>query len=309
MLVTIIFVFAFLFIVIFVAKKICDMAIKYEISKKYEALIFSKDQREALEKEKAVGEALIEEKCEEIEIISKDGLKLKGYQIKTSSDNKKWVIIVHGYLGSSSEMGRYAKKFMEYGYNVLLVDLRAHGKSEGKYIGMGWLDHFDLELWIQKVLEQDRQAKIILFGVSMGAATVMMTTGEKLPENVKVTIADCGYSSVWDEFKIHLWKIFYLPAFPLLYISSIMSKIYAGYSFKEASSIKQVKKSKIPTLFIHGTKDKFVPYEMLNKIYNNAACEKQKLEIEGAAHAESEIINPTQYWSTIQSFINKNFKT
>lgn len=294
------------FIILIVGKKTCDMAINATLAKHYSSLIFSQDQREAIQKENDNCEEWLQENSEEVEIISRDGLKLRGYEVKNDEKNKEWVIIVHGYLSCGCEMVKYAKKFLELGYNTLIVDLRAHGKSEGKYIGMGWLDHLDLELWIHKILEQEKKSKIILYGISMGAATVTMTTGEKLPKNVKLAIADCGYTSVWDEFRMHLRKVLHLPAFPILYVASLMSKIYAGYGFKEASSIKQVKKSKIPTLFIHGTKDKFVPFEMLDKIYNNAACEKQKLEIEGAAHAESEIINPTQYWSTIQSFINKN---
>ena len=139
----------------------------------------------------------------------------------------------------------------------------------------------------------------------MGAATVSMATGDDLPKEVKVCIADCGYSSVWEEFKVHLNKIFHIPPFPLLYTASLMSKIYLGYSFEEASTIKQVKKSVTPTLFIHGTKDKFVPFSMLDEIYKKAKCEKQKLEIQGAGHGESSEVNPEQYWKTVQQFIKK----
>lgn len=293
------------FIIMLIGKKTCDMAIKAKVARQYSSLIFSQDQREAIQKENEDCEKWLEENSEEVEIISKDGLKLKGYEIRINKEKQNWVIVVHGYLSCGCEMVKYAKKFIEYSYNVLIVDLRAHGKSEGEYIGMGWLEHFDLELWIHKILEENKQARILLYGISMGAATVTMTTGENLPENVKLAIADCGYSSVWEEFKVHLKKILHLPAFPVLYVASMLSKVYAGYSFKQASSIKQVKKSVTPTLFIHGTKDKFVPFEMLDVIYDSASCKKQKLEIEGAAHAESESIDTETYWKTIQEFISK----
>ena len=292
-------------VILFISKKVCDMATKKEEAMKFANLIFSvepkKDKKINPEEEKQ----WLSENTKEVEIISKDGLKLKGYERKIENKTDKWVIAVHGYLSSGYDMVQYVKKFEEEKYNSLIVDLRAHGQSEGKYIGMGWLDHFDLELWINKIVDENPNCKIALYGISMGGATVTMTTGDNIPKNVKVCIADCGYSSVWDEFKMHLKKIFHIPTFPILYIASFMTKLNCGYNFKEASSIKQVQKSCIPTLFIHGTKDKFVPYEMLDIIYKNAKCEKEKLEIEGAGHAESAHVDSEKYWKTIKEFINK----
>ena len=140
----------------------------------------------------------------------------------------------------------------------------------------------------------------------MGAATVMMATGENVPSNVKVAIEDCGYTSVWDEFKIQLKSLFGLPSFPVLNAASTISNIKAGYDLKEGSSIEQLKKSKTPTLFIHGSEDKFVPFYMLDEVYNVATCKKDKLVIEGAAHAESDRVNPDLYWSKIDEFIKEN---
>lgn len=137
----------------------------------------------------------------------------------------------------------------------------------------------------------------------MGAATVMMATGENVPSNVKIAIEDCGYTSVWDEFKIQLKSLFGLPSFPVLNAASIISNIKAGYTLKEGSSIEQIKKSKIPILFIHGSEDKFVPFNMLDELYNAATCQKDKLVVEGAAHAESDSVNPELYWNKIDEFI------
>ena len=139
----------------------------------------------------------------------------------------------------------------------------------------------------------------------MGAATVMMATGEDLPSNIKVAIEDCGYSSIWDEFEIQLKILFDLPTFPVLNAASTVCKLNAGYGLKEGSAVEQVKKSKIPTLFIHGDKDRFVPFEMLDILYDAANCEKQKLVVEGAAHAESVSVNSSLYWKTVDEFIGR----
>lgn len=238
-------------------------------------------------------------------IYSNDGLKLHSYE-KDKENSNLYAIIVHGYKSEGSKMSSYAKRFYDMGYNVISPDLRGHGKSEGDYIGMGWHDRLDILKWIDRIIEKDKDAEIVLFGVSMGAATVMMTSGEELPLNVKAVIEDCGYSSVQDEFSMELKAVFNLPEFPILNAASIVTKIRAGYTFKEASAVEQLKKSKTPTLFIHGDKDTFVPYAMLDKVYDAAACEKEKLVIKGANHAESSRVNPDLYWSTIEKFLGKH---
>lgn len=299
-----IIIVALIILIIYIGKKMCDIAIKSDIAKKYSKLIFTPEQKNAMDKTSDENIRWLEKNSKEVEIISKDGLKLKGYEV-TNNNSNIWVIAVHGYLGRASDMVKHTQKFIEFGYNVLILDLRAHGKSEGKYIGMGWLDHYDLELWIEKIISDNKNSKIILYGISMGAATVMMATGGNLPSNVKVCIEDCGYTSAWEEFCMHIRRIFHMLPFPLLYVASMISKIHVGYGFKEASSVKQVKKSKTPTLFIHGACDKFVPFEMLEKIYKSARCPKEKLEIEDSAHAESSDVNPDKYWSGVKEFINK----
>ena len=131
--------------------------------------------------------------------------------------------------------------------NVLVPDLRAHGKSSGNKIGMGWLDRLDLLSWISEVLAIDMEAEIILVGGSMGAATVMMASGEKLPTNVRGLIVDCGYTSVYDEFKYVLHESFHLPAFPILTIANQLALNNYGFQLKTASSVRQLHKNTLPT--------------------------------------------------------------
>lgn len=248
----------------------------------------------------------LNEKSETIYITSSNNGKLKLHGYEMNNDSSLWAIVVHGYAGQGSDMIYYAQQYYNKGYNVLIIDLRGHGESEGNYIGMGWHDRLDLIDWTNYIIDKNSNCQIILHGVSMGAATVMMATGEELPNNIKVAIEDCGYTSIWDEFEMQLKILYNLPAFPVLNASSTVCKIKAGYNLKEGSSMEQVKKSKTPTLFIHGDRDTFVPFEMLDEIYNAANCEKEKLVIKGAAHAEAVSVNPDLYWKTIDEFIQKN---
>lgn len=241
-------------------------------------------------------------------ITSSDNLKLHSYQIKNEASSDKWVITVHGYTSEGINMSSYAKKYYDNGYNVLIPDLRAHGLSEGDYIGMGWDDRLDIISWINYILNEDPNAEIILHGVSMGAATVLMTSGEEIPSNVKAIVADCGYTSVWDEFAYQLDDLFSLPEFPILNVSSIVAKIRAGYFLGEASSIDQVKKSKTPILYIHGDQDDFVPYYMMEELYNATSSEKEMLTIKGAEHAKASEVDPETYWTSVNNFINKYIK-
>ena len=173
---------------------------------------------------------------------------------------------------------------------------------------MGWHERHDIVDWINTLVEQDPEAQILLFGVSMGGATVMMVSGEELPGNVKCIIEDCGYTSVWDEFKLQLKEVFGLPSFPLLNAASLVCQIRAGYSFEEASSVEQLKKATLPMLFIHGEEDDFVPYSMLQPVYDACASqEKELLSVPGAGHAESASTDPELYWGTVTAFLEKHF--
>lgn len=232
-------------------------------------------------------------------------LNLHAYEIEAAEETNIWTIVVHGYTKDGIEMEKYAERYKEKGYNVLLVDLRGSGKSEGDYIGFGWHDRLDIIDWVNYLVDKDSNCKIILFGVSMGAATVMMTTGESLPSNVMLAIEDCGYTSVYDIFANKIENVFHLPSAPVLSAASFITKIKSGYTLYEASVLEQIKKSKTPTLFIHGSADTFVPYNMLDILYNAANCEKEKIVIEGAEHAVSVNVNPELYWKTIDSFIEK----
>lgn len=239
---------------------------------------------------------------------SADGLKLSAIYLP-ATDSHKTAIVAHGYMGNAETMANYAKMFHDLGYNVLVPDARGHGKSKGDYIGFGWHERKDYVKWIDQVLETNGQSEeIVLYGISMGAATVMMTSGESLPTNVKAIIEDCGYSSVNEELAYQLNELFSLPPFPLIQVTSLMTKIRAGYFFGEADAIKQLEKNQLPMLFIHGDADTFVPYEMLDKVYQATNGPKEKYIVPGAEHAKAYSIDPENYQKTVSSFLEKYVK-
>ena len=238
-------------------------------------------------------------------ITSSDNLKLHAYEVKNENKTDKWAIVVHGYTSEGKLLSSKAKHLYNMGYNVLVPDLRSHGTSEGNYIGMGWHDRLDIIDWINYIVKNNPNSEIALHGTSMGSATVLMVSGEKLPSNVKAIVADCGYTSVYDEFSYQLKQLFNLPAFPIMNFSDVVTHIRAGYCLNDASAINQVKKSTTPILYIHGDKDDFVPYYMMDELYNATNSEKEKLTIEGGEHANSDLVNPKRYWSTVNSFLEK----
>ena len=238
-------------------------------------------------------------------INSFDNLKLHGYEIINKIKTNKWAIVVHGYTSEGELVSSKAKHFYEMGYNVLVPDLRGHGKSEGDYIGMGWDDRLDIIDWIDFILKNNPNSEIVLHGTSMGSATVLSVSGEDLPDNVKGIVADCGYTSVWDEFTYQLKALFNLPSFPVMNLSNIVTMVRAGYSLKDASPIEQVEKSKTPILYIHGDKDDFVPYYMMDELYNATNSEKSKLTVKNAGHGKADLVNPDLYWNTISDFLDK----
>ena len=238
-------------------------------------------------------------------IKSHDNLNLKAQYIKQENSHL-WAIMIHGYKADNESMMAFGKRYYDQGYNVLLPNNRAHGTSED-YIGMGWLDKDDIASWVKWIVDQDKDAKIILHGVSMGGATTMNVAGDNL-NHIVGYIEDCGYTSAWDIFASELDKQFSLPTFPILDLANMMANFHAGYDFKDASSLKQVEKSKQPILFIHGGKDDFVLSEMVYKVYEAAKCEKDIYVVKQAGHAESKDFNPEAYWNKVFTFIDQKIK-
>lgn len=163
--------------------------------------------------------------------------------------------------------------------------------------------------WIEIASEmfsvEGSKADIVVHGVSMGAATTMCLSGDSLPENVRCFIEDCGYTSVWDEFSLQLKEQFSLPSFPLMQTTSLLCKILHGWSFSEASPLRQVARCRRPMLFIHGDADTFVPFSMMRPLYDAKPQPKEKLIAHGSEHAKAYNDHMEEYTSAVRLFLEK----
>ena len=233
-----------------------------------------------------------------------DGLKLHGTWFP-QGECKKVVVCFHGYTSQGMKdyiglSGYYLKK----GYSMLLVDERAHGESEGKYIGFGCLDRFDGLEWLKWVIQKcGNDVEILLHGTSMGAATTLMLSGLELPHQVKGIVSDCAFTSPKEVFTHVLKDMYHMPAFPIIQISDFMNRKLSGFGLDDCNAAREVKKATVPILLIHGTGDTFVPSSMCETIYENIASSKKMVLIEGAAHAESYYKDTDAYESALTEFI------
>lgn len=248
--------------------------------------------------------------CEELTTTSYDGLQLyarffPAYPEEPQRRGKKTVLLFHGYRAfAHSDFCGSMPLLHQWGYDLLLVDQRSHGKSEGEYIGFGALERFDVLRWCQVMNERlGTQQPMVLAGLSMGAATVLMAAGLQLPQNVCGVLADCGFTSPYDilcsvtKNKYHLSPALLVPAVELF------SRSLAGYSLKDASTLDAMTHCKVPVLFIHGEADNFVPSWMTQAAYEACPTRKQLFTVPGAGHALSFFKDETGYVQAMKTFL------
>lgn len=245
---------------------------------------------------KSMIEDMLSRKCEQITISSHDGLKLYGryYHFK---DNAPILLQFHGYRGSAErDMCGGNKVAFERGYNCLVVDQRAHGKSEGVTISFGIKERFDVLSWCNYINERFGEDTLItISGVSMGGATVLMASDLDLPKNVIGIWADCPYSSpkdiickvVSNDMKLPAWLLW-----PFIYLGAL---IFGGVNLNATSAEKALKNVRIPTYIVHGEKDNLVPVEMSIKL---ASINPNLITVKtfaNAGHGMSFIIDTDNY--------------
>ena len=216
-------------------------------------------------------------------------------------------VVVHGYTDNHLCFLNLVRMYRDsLNYNVMVPDLHYHGYSEGQAVQMGWLDRLDVRRFGDMAHQIWGDDFLVVHGVSMGAATTMMLSGDDLPEYYRAFVEDCGYSSVWDQFAHNLKDSFHLPPFPVLNSASIVCKRKYGWSFKEASSVAQLAKCERPMLFIHGDKDDFVPFEHLQKNYDaKVKGYKEMWVAPGSEHAMAYKDHPAEYTQHVRAFLAK----
>lgn len=258
--------------------------------------IYSRERFEMLEKK-------------EVKVTSKDGLSLSGYVLDTCPDSKQWVIIVHGYTVSLHVSAQYVDLFQREGFNILLIDQRRHGNSEGKYTTYGYFEKYDVEAWVNWLLDNyGSDITIGLHGQSFGGGTVLEYLAIAHP-NVKFVIADCPYSDLTELMRYQLSVLNKIPAFPLLSLIDRQLERKAGFRLKQVSPLKAVEQSTLPVMFVHGTEDRYVPTHMSKDLYEHKPEPKKLLLVDGAEHADAYSVDPKRYSEEVHSFIREALGT
>lgn len=246
-----------------------------------------------------------------VEIQTFDGLTLRGRYYEHSPD-APIEIMMHGYHGNlERDLSGGIFRALDIGHSVLLFDHRGSGFSDGNVITFGINESRDCRRWIDYTLTNiNPDAKIILSGVSMGASTAMITSGyDDLPENIVGIIADCGYTSAKDIIKLVI-KEMKLPPTILYPFVKLGARLFGRFDIDEFSPIEQVKKSKIPTIFVHGDKDNFVPMWMSEKNYEAcSASPKRFTVIKGAAHGLAFPVGRDGYLKELRAFFDPIMKS
>lgn len=242
---------------------------------------------------------------QEVTIKNRKGVTLHAVEFLNPENTNVWAVVLHGWTNCKREVSSYAMEYYNRGFNVLIPDMRGHGNSESKFVSMGWLDRLDITDWLYSIAKENPKAKIIIHGVSMGGATTMMVTGEKLPKNVVLAVEDCGFAGVKDILADRCDRKYHLPSKVLMPAVTFVNKIFNGFFLGEASALKQLRKSKTPTLFIHGDKDDFVLPSNLEIVYKACAAPKAKHIIKGAEHALSSHWFHEEYWQVVDKFLDK----
>ncbi|MBQ8510832.1 MAG: alpha/beta hydrolase [Clostridia bacterium] len=245
---------------------------------------------------------------ERLRITSHDGLRLCGYFFPAERPTAKTVICIHGYRADG--LHDHAVNLLWHhhrGYNVLLPDNRAHGDSEGKLIGFGWQDRLDIRGWCG-LLRERGCGEILLHGVSMGSAAALCAAGGEGIEGLRGVIADCPYTSGFEQFAHVTKTMLHLPRFPLLYTTTALARLVCGWHLRDCSPIDAARTLTVPLLLIHGDSDDFVPTEMayrLDEACREAGVDCTLLIVSGARHAASAEVSPQEYYGAVERFLEK----
>ena len=285
----------------------------YKGARRYDHNSVEEETDDKPEDQKRMGEALkraaswLEDKqLEDVEITSMDGLSLKGHLLRCPEETDRVVLAVHGYTGDWRDLTIFAPFYYDHGWNVLFVNDRGHGESEGNFVGFGSQDRKDVLGWIQFLISRfGPSVQILLHGWSMGGAIVLLAGAEKeLPPQVKGIVADCSYTSALEQFESVCRKKASVPPDILLRGADLSAALMAGYRLRDCAPIDSVDQINIPVLFVHGSGDEFVPCYMTDRLYH--ACkspEKKILTVKGAGHCMSYLEGKQEFQQALEELM------
>lgn len=238
----------------------------------------------------------------QVEMTSYDGLKLKA-RLYENPDARGILVACHGYRSDGVRDFASAMSFYhDHGLSILLIDQRAAGESEGKFITFGVRESVDVRDWCALMGERFPGLPVFLAGISMGASSVLMTADD-LPENVAALLADCGYDSPWGEFRYVARHYMHPAAQALLPGVDLFCRLVCGFGLKERSAADSLSRCRLPVFFVHGEADELVPFE--NSPKNKAACAGPAylFSVPGADHGISYLVDPDGYHNAVQEFL------
>lgn len=243
---------------------------------------------------------------EEVHTHSHDGLKLYGRYYETAP-GAPLQILFHGYRSNAvRDFSGGMQLGLQSGCNVLLVDQRAHGKSEGSCLSFGILERQDCLRWLDWAVNRfGTDTPIFLVGISMGAATVLMASELELPANVRGIISDCGYSSPRKIIQKVMRDMHY-PIAPVYPLVRLAGRIFGGFDIESASAETALTRCRLPVLMIHGEDDRFVPCEMSRENFAACASRKTLLTVPEAGHGISFIFDREAYENAVKAFLKEN---
>ena len=242
---------------------------------------------------------------------SNDSTLLHAYYIPAVKPTSNTAIVIHGYKSKALEMLHIAYLYHhDLGFNVLLPDLRTHGKSGGSHIGFGWLEANDVLQWMDVANDmfsttEQGNTSMVIHGVSMGAATTMFVAAKEKRDYVKAYIEDCGYSSVDEEISYVAQRDYGLSSTLCISLAGQICQWIYGWNFHEASCVEALRQVETPMLFIHGTADRYVPFDMVHNLYNAKPLNKDIWEVKDVIHARSYHDQREEYTHKVRDFINQ----
>ncbi len=250
-----------------------------------------------------IGE-LADRPCEQVSVTSHDGLRLTARYYHTA-DGAPLDIAFHGYRGHAlRDFCGGSRISFALGHNLLLVDQRAHGESEGRTISFGAKERLDCLSWIRWANEHFGCPEIALFGVSMGAGTVLLATALDLPENVLCAVADCPYSRAEDVITA-VGERMHMPRGLTRWLARGAARVFGGFRLKDASPADALRQARIPVLLLHGEADRLVPCEMSAVLEENCASTVVRHTFPGAGHGLSYLADRERYINAVTDFLQQ----
>jgi fermentation-respiration switch protein FrsA (DUF1100 family) len=269
----------------------------------YSPLRYSRDDQKAFNKKMGWDNGVeVFDHSTPITFTLKDGYIISG-DYDLVKDSKKFCILLHGHQTSREGARRYALIFKELGYSTIVYDERGHGDNVRCKVSMGFHESHDLAEIIDQVYAKfGKDIYLGLQGVSMGAATVLLSTA--LQQKVAFIVSDCAFANLKGVIK-DIIKNKHLPSFPLLQFINMDLSLFAHFSFKDTDALSAIKSNEIPTLFIHGESDAYVHVSNVKALYEADKGYKEVYTFPGAAHASSITVDRARYKELVSNFLNK----